>query len=186
MNKERCSAWVCAYGFVLGPLPSTLCVQCLHYVPSLLTGEFLQVLLAWEVGILSAFSCARKSSNISLAQVDFAVGRVELAQVDEIKQEANKVPPWISWLGSRFWGEVILICLSAILSTAKSFLLLCCFISVAFIIQLPCETLTFLSSLSLLLGICELLQCCKDYWNSEVSNPDPSIHRWPHDSKDSQ
>lgn len=120
---------LCACVFVLGLLPSTLCVQCLHYVPLLLTGEVLHVLLAWDVVILSAFSRARKSFNNSWAQVDFAVGRIELAQVDEMKQEANKVPPWINWLGSRFCGEAMLLCLSAILSAANSFLLQCCFIS---------------------------------------------------------
>lgn len=72
MNKERCSAPPCVRTFVFGLLLSTRCVQCLHYVPLLLTVGCLQVLLAWEVSILSVFSRACKSSNNSRAQAEFA------------------------------------------------------------------------------------------------------------------
>lgn len=83
---------LCVYVFVGGLLPSTLYVPCWHYVPLLQREECSQVLLAWEVCILSAFSRGCKSRDNSWAQVDIVDSRIELAEVDEIKQEANKVP----------------------------------------------------------------------------------------------
>lgn len=118
---------LCVYVFVGGPLPSTLYVRRWHYVPLLQREECSQVLLAWEVCILSAFSRGCKSRDNSWAQVDIVDSRIELAEVDEIKQEANKVP--LLDKSIRICGEAILLCPSAIPSTATSFLLPCNFIS---------------------------------------------------------
>lgn len=81
MNKERCSAPDCVFmclceDYYHPPSISHYCKQ-----------ECSQVLLVWEVCILCTFSRVN-----SWAHVDIADSRIELAEVDEIKQEANKVP----------------------------------------------------------------------------------------------